>query len=333
MTHEPTDELDDRRRQRQAVWARHWASGALHSCAGSYDDTYGGVIAGFWRGAAADWAAGSRVLDIATGSGALPRLLRGPANDAALQIDAVDLAPVQPGWWQALPAGDQARMRFHGGVAAEALPFADAQFDAIVSQYGLEYAELPRAVAELLRVRAPGGQVALVMHHAASRPVTLAAVEMAHIAWLRGAEGLLPAARAMLAPMARAATPEGRASLATDLDAVGRRDRFNAAQEALQARLAAPDGADVLQEVRAAVHQLFGLAQQQDADAADAAWQALDAAVADAHWRLDELRRCALSPSAADHLCDLLRPALRHIHLSVLQEGPHTMGWALTARP
>ena len=263
MTHEPTDELDDRRRQRQAVWARHWASGAVHSCAGSYDETYGGAIASFWRGVAATWTPGAHVLDIATGSGALPRLLHGLASGPALQLDAVDLAPVQPAWWQALPAADQARLRFQGGVAAEALPFADGQFDAIVSQYGLEYADLPRAVAELLRVRAPQGQVALVLHHAASRPVTLAAVEMAHIGWLRSAEGLLPAARAMLAPMAQAATPAGRASLAADVDAIARRNRFNAAQEALEGRLSVPDGADVLQEARAAVHQLFAQAQQQ----------------------------------------------------------------------
>lgn len=341
MTHEPTEEQEDRRRQRQAVWARHWASGAVHSCAGSYDDTYGGAIASFWRGVAAAWAPGGRVLDIATGSGALPRLLHGLSHgmlhglaaDLALQLDAVDLAPVQPAWWQALPAADQTRLRFHGGVAAEALPFADGQFDAIVSQYGLEYADLPRAVAELLRVRAPRGQVALVLHHAASRPVTLAAVEMAHIGWLRSAEGLLPTARAMLAPMAQAATPAGRASLAADVDAIARRKRFNAAQEALLGRLSVPDGADVLQEARAAVHQLFGQAQQQGGVAAEAAWSALDAALADAHWRLDELRRCALAPAAAQHLCDLLRPALPHIGLTVLQEGPHNMGWALTARP
>jgi SAM-dependent methyltransferase len=333
MTHESVDEAGDRRRQRQAVWARHWASGAAHSCAGSYDETYGGAIAQFWRGVAAGFAPGTRVLDIATGSGALPRLLRALQPGIPWQVDAVDLAPVQPAWWQALPSEQRALTRFHGAAAAESLPFAEGQFDTVVSQYGLEYADLPRAVSELLRVRAPRGHVALVLHHSASRPVTLATVEMAHIAWLRAAEGLLPAAQAMLEPMARAATAAGRASLAADPEAAARRQRFNQVQQVLESRLAVPDGADVLQETRAAVHGLFGLAQQQGAAVADAAWSSLDAALADAHWRLDELRRCALAPAAIEHLQTLLRPALPHSTVQVLQEGPYTMGWALTARP
>lgn len=333
MTDAANEETSDRQRQRQAVWARHWASGAAHSCAGSYGDTYGGVVAQFWRKQAAGLTADTRVLDIATGSGALPRLLRTLQPDAAWQMDAVDLAPVQPTWWQDLPAARQSLTRFHGGVSAESLPFADAQFDVVISQYGLEYADLPRAVAELLRVRARQGRVALVLHHVQARPVVLAAVEMAHIQWLRGDQGLLPAARLMLAPMARAATPEGRAQLAADADAAAHRRHFNACQQALEARLQVPDGADVLQEARAAVHALFGLAQQQGEPAALAAWSALDAALADAHWRLDELRRCALAPAAVAHLRDLLRPAMPNSNVDVLQEGPHTMGWALTAQP
>lgn len=333
MTHESTADTEDRHRQRQAVWGRHWAGGAAHSCAGSYDDTYGGSIGQFWRGVAASLPSRARVLDIATGPGAVPRLLHDWRPQAEWQIDAVDLAPVQPDWWVALPPAEQARLRFHGGVAAEALPFADGQFDAVLSQYGLEYANLPRAVSELLRVRAPTGQVALVLHHASSRPVTLAAVEMDHISWLRASHGLLPAARAMLGPMARAATPAGRASLATDPEAAARRQRFNQAQQDLERRLAVPDGADVLQETRAAVHGLFSLAQQEGVAAAEVAWSSLDQALADAHWRLDELRRCALAPAAVEHLLALLRPALPHARLQLLQDGPHTMGWAVTTQP
>ena len=50
---------DDTRQQRQAVWTRHWATGAAHSCAGTYADTYGGAIADFWRGVHADTAPGT----------------------------------------------------------------------------------------------------------------------------------------------------------------------------------------------------------------------------------------------------------------------------------
>ena len=323
---------DIRRAARQAVWTRHWASGAAHSCAGSFADTYEGALAAVWEAALDRVAPGTRVLDIATGSGALPRLLLRLQPTLDLGIDAVDLASVAPDWVRQLPAQQAARLRFHAGIRAESLPFPDACFGLVISQYGLEYADLERAVPELLRVLAPGGQVVLVMHHAASRPVSLAAVEIAHIDWLRGDDGLLPAARAMLAPMARAATPEGRASLATDATADAIRERFNAAQAALSARgRAAPDGADVLGEVQDSVAQVLVLAMQRGQAAAEAGWSQLDQGLADARWRLQELRDNALDGQAAQTLCGRLQAQGLKTALTTLDEQGHLMGWHLTA--
>lgn len=318
--------------RRQAVWTRHWATGAAHSCAGSYTDTYGGAIAAFWAGLHAHTAAGARVLDIATGSGALPRLLLHLRPALDLRIDAVDLAEPATGWLRKLPAAQAARVRFHGGVGAERLPFADGAFDLVLSQYGLEYADMALALPELLRVRAPRGRIGLVMHDADSRPVQLAAVEIAHIDWLRGPEGLLPACAAMLAPMALAATLEGRARLAGDAAADAARERFNAAQDGLATRArAAPDGADVLGEVQDAVAQLLGLAARQGEAVARHAWQALDLSLDDARWRLQELRACALDAAAAAMLRQQLTTAGMSVLLQPLDEGAHRMGWALRA--
>lgn len=319
--------------QRQSVWSRHWSTGAAHSCAGSFGATYGGAIAQAWSAVLGHTPPGTRVLDIATGSGALPRLLLQLQPALDVSIDAVDLANVAPEWARRLPPQRATRVRFHAGITAESLPFPDACFGLVVSQYGLEYADLDRAVPEMLRVLAPGGRVALVLHHAASRPVTLAAVEMAHIDGLRADDGLLTAARAMLAPMARAATAEGRASLAQDADADVIRARFNAAQSALSARArAAPDGADVLGEVQDGVAQLLGVAMQQGQAAAQAAWSALDQGLADARWRLQELRDCALDDEAAQALCTALQAQGLQTSLTTVNEHGHLMGWQLTAR-
>jgi SAM-dependent methyltransferase len=317
---------------RRAVWTRHWATGAAHSCVGSFADTYGGALARVWQEELTFTAPGIRVLDIATGSGALPRLMLRLRPEMDLSIDAVDLAAVAPDWPRQLPAAQAQRLRFHQGVSAESLPFPDACFGMVISQYGLEYADLQRAVPELLRVLAPGGRVALVLHHAASRPVTLAAVEIAHIDWLHAEDGLLPAAHAMLAPMARAATPEGRASLARDPAADAIRERFNAAQSALGARArAAPDGADVLAEAQDGVAQLLGLAMQQGQAIAEAGWSALDQGLADARWRLQELRECALDADAVDALCRSLQAHGLQPTRTTLTEQGHLMGWRLNA--
>lgn len=310
---------------RAAVWARHWASGSPHSCAGSYGATYGGVVADFWRALLHEVPVGARTLDLASGSGALPRLFLQLAPQRLGTLDAVDLTPTPPPWF-ASPAAQA--VRFHGGISIEALPFADASLDLVVSQYGLEYAG-PAARAEARRVLAPGGRIALVLHHAQSRPVQLAALEMAHIDWLRGS--LLPAAAAMAGPLARAATPQGRAALAADAAAHASRERFNAVQSALAQRIAAQgDGADVLFELRDAVGQALALAHRHgDGAAAAGALAQIDQHLADVHWRLRELRGCALDAEAMQALALALAAGQGTHRIGTLSEGEHLMGWTL----
>ena len=107
--------------------------------------------------AAAGVGAGQRVLDVAAGSGATSI----PAAAAGADVVASDLTP------ELLEAG---RARAEGlGLAlewveadAEALPFADASFDAVLSSFGVMFAPRHQVVAdELLRVARPGGTIAM----------------------------------------------------------------------------------------------------------------------------------------------------------------------------
>lgn len=50
----------------------------------------------------------------------------------------------------------------------ESHPFPDRSFDGGVSQFGIEYSDLPVAARELARVLEPGAPVAFVAHHADS---------------------------------------------------------------------------------------------------------------------------------------------------------------------
>jgi SAM-dependent methyltransferase len=320
---------------RTAVWTRHWAGGSPHSCAGSYGDTYGGAIAAFWQSVLKQTAAGSRILDLATGAGALPRLFFEQRPDLVLSIDAVDLVESTPRWLDTLPSAQARSIRFHTGTPLENLPFADGEFDLVVSQYGLEYARRPEAIDELRRVRAGRGRTALVLHHADARPVRLAAVEVGHIEWLRAGDGLIAAARAMIEPMSRAATPEGRSSLALDSDALTARNIFNNVQERLSQRAdSAPDGADLLHEARDAVAQALQAARAQgEATDAHAALSALESNLSDARLRLQELVDCALDARAAATLAATLGGTTSPPALATLVDQGHLMGWTLRIEP
>jgi SAM-dependent methyltransferase len=314
--------------RRREVWARYWASGALHSCATSYGAEYGGAIAEFWRDVFGGLRPGHRVLDIATGNGALPRLLLACHPD--VECDAVDLSPVAPTWVAQLPPATRQRLRFHGNTAAEDLPFADGSFDLIVSQYGFEYCRGDDAAAQVRRVLRPTGRVAMVIHHEESRPVELARDELVHIDWLRAPDGLVDAAAHLIEPMARASTAAGRDALAGDGRANTARERFNRLQRDLSQRLVGATCPDVLQEVRQALAQVLATAQRRGEAAARDELAQVRRHLDDSRVRLEELVACALDAAAVEMLTERLAPPPgAKVSVAGLRDGPWLMGWAL----
>lgn len=316
---------------RQAVWSRYWSHGVAHSCGGSYGNRYDGALARFWRSHFAALPAGARVLDIATGNGAVPRLMLDGAADTVV-CDAIDLAVLEPQWIAELAPQQRGRIRFHGQQAAESLPFAAGSFDLVTSQYGLEYTDLARSVPEILRVLRPGGKVCLLTHHADALPVKLARTELGHLAWLRAAAGLLETGYGMIEPMARAATEAGRASLANDAAANALRARFNVLQTETTRLAAASDCPDVLGEVRMALAEVLNLAGGQGASVAHAAFAQLVQQLDDSQVRLRELCDFALDEEGARQLGTMLgrgeNPSLYRI-----EDDKRLMGWGIEACP
>jgi 2-polyprenyl-3-methyl-5-hydroxy-6-metoxy-1,4-benzoquinol methylase len=100
---------------------------------------------------------GSRLLDVACGTGNLSI----PAARAGAVVTGLDIAPnlLTTAWVRARAEGVQ--IQFDEGDA-EALPYADAAFDEVVTMFGAMFAPQPHLVAaELARVCRPGGRVAM----------------------------------------------------------------------------------------------------------------------------------------------------------------------------
>lgn len=103
-------------------------------------------------------APGSRLLDVACGSGQLALM----AAKDGLEVTGVDIAGnlVERARVRARSEGLHARFE---EADAEALPFEEASFDVVASVIGAMFAPRPDLVAkELLRVCAPGGTIAMV---------------------------------------------------------------------------------------------------------------------------------------------------------------------------
>ncbi len=320
--------LDSRRSE---VWSRYWALGARHSCGGSFGDAYGGAIGRWWQQVFEALPAGSRVLDLATGSGALLQLGLAHTRFDDIRLEGVDLMHAAPPWLGQLSPAQAARVHIHHGVATEQLPLADGSIDLVTSQFGLEYTRLSQTLAEARRVLRAGGSLRAVLHHSLARPLELARHEIAHIHWLLQPAGLLDLASQMAEPLALAATPAGRAGLAQDAGANALRQAFNAMQDQRIERARTQACPDVLHELQPMLAQLFRSATEQGAEAGRRVVQTHVQTLQDAAFRLQDLLDHALTPEALAALAQQLQRHGFVVRTGALSDGGQAMGWTLEA--
>jgi len=106
---------------------------------------------------AADLRSGSRVLDVAGGSGNTALA----AARSGCDVVSLDYVPSLQERGRARAASEGLPVEFIEGDA-QALPFANAEFDAVVSAIGVMFApDHRRSADEMLRVCRPGGTIAL----------------------------------------------------------------------------------------------------------------------------------------------------------------------------
>ena len=162
----------------------------IASAAEVYEDVYVPALFQAWAPRmvdAARVAAGQRVVDVSCGTGVLARALaeRVGANGHVAGLDVNDgmLAVAR----RRAPA-----IAWHRG-AAEALPFATAEFDAVLCQFALMFFDdRAKALGEMHRVLRPGGRFAIAVWCSLDETPAYAAV----VALLDGLFG--PAAAASL---------------------------------------------------------------------------------------------------------------------------------------
>ena len=134
---------------------------------------------------------GSWVLDVATGTGLVARELA----HRNVRVVGLDQSPAMTarGRDAVREYGLQDRVRFVLGQA-QAVPFADASFDAVTFTYLLRYVDDPAVtVAELVRVLRPGGVMASLEFHVPPE-------SWARAGWFAHTRVLMPAAGWLVSP-------------------------------------------------------------------------------------------------------------------------------------
>jgi SAM-dependent methyltransferase len=153
---------------------------------------------------------GERVLDVACGTGVVARLAA-PYVRVAGQVQGLDINTESLAVARSLPPPPGTSIVWHEGNAV-AMPFADATFDLILCQQGLQFfPDRPAALREMHRVLAPGGRVALsvwrAIQHSPAYVVLADALErhgFAEVATSRRAPFVLGSAEEIRALLAEA---------------------------------------------------------------------------------------------------------------------------------
>jgi SAM-dependent methyltransferase len=113
------------------------------------------VVDGYWAQFASALSHNAHVIDLGCGAGIAGRRLLKCRSD--LQITGIDFAQV--------PNTTVANLTTHSWVRMEALPFGEAEFDAAISLFGIEYANIEETAHELRRVLRHGGRFSFLVHH------------------------------------------------------------------------------------------------------------------------------------------------------------------------
>jgi len=153
-------------------WQAYWDQGAASSLLGGRPSAVQEFISQYFLSRVEPHHG---VLDIATGKGDLIRQLPPEAVNRRVGMDYVDLSSLVEA--QALGGdseeiesarvkggGAPDNLEFFGGMDAASLDFETASFDVVVSQFGIEYSELNKALPEVERVLKPQAQVMFICH-------------------------------------------------------------------------------------------------------------------------------------------------------------------------
>jgi len=170
------------------AWSLYWSEDRLHSCVARSSDEDQKVLRELWCDFSRELELNSRLLDLATGNGAVVDALI--SANSSLQVDAVDKASINPQKYLK-NNNNLSEVNFHANTDILDLPFEPATFDAITSQFGIEYAGLEGISARVMRNLKVGGRFQFVIHHAHSGIILSSKKKIIEIEQLTRKAGIL----------------------------------------------------------------------------------------------------------------------------------------------
>lgn len=147
-------------------WSVFWHSDQLQSCLPASSSAGIESLQGRWRDFFDALPDGAEFLDLGTGNGGLATqaVVASQTRVRPFSIHGVDLADIKPESFVSSADSLLAGVEFHARTTMEDLPFDDGFFDAVASQYAIEYSNTEKSIPEALRVLRVGGAFRFLLH-------------------------------------------------------------------------------------------------------------------------------------------------------------------------
>jgi len=182
------------------VWDTYWDTNQVYSFGIDNQPRVAATLANFWAWLAGALPPGSNVLDVACGNGAAALILSRAAKKAGrpMTVTGIDEAAIDPVRTVPEHATDLAEITFRPRVAMEDLPFPDASFDAVISQFGFEFGNPAAGLMEAARVIKTNGTLAVLALPSGSVAVNAARKSLKQARYLLAESGLFGSALTMI---------------------------------------------------------------------------------------------------------------------------------------
>jgi SAM-dependent methyltransferase len=156
--------------QQHQQWSQFWRQGHITTFGPALPENYDGMLREFWTEQFSRADSGTRILDIATGNGALATMAAkvSEEHDLGLLIHASDIAEINPALNNEALSKLRQQITFLSNTPCHKQPFPDHNFEMITSQFGFEYSDVPATLEEILRLLADGGRFIAIAHHGES---------------------------------------------------------------------------------------------------------------------------------------------------------------------
>ncbi len=169
-------------------WSLYWAQDRLHSCVAADQDVDQKALNTLWSTFSSGLGAASRILDLATGNGAVPyALLADNKNHRISGVDRADIAPLE----HLSDHGALSSVEFIANTDINQLSLEPQTFDALTSQFGIEYAGLQATSLAVLPLLKLGGRLRFLIHHSDSEIVRSSKANLHEMSELIKPDGLI----------------------------------------------------------------------------------------------------------------------------------------------